>query len=269
MTRTRTIFFLAALQLAACAATDETTLRADGPIDDAELQSSETLSDSDTEYTSSGAGDDGLLNPSVQPGPGDEDGDFDEEPDQDLEEVDEEAEEVDEETEEEGSAMAGIGDGIGDSDPSEACNENELRVQGPDGLPLATFSRFVFQDDGESVWMYGFEDIDDADACDWAASPADAAGYVISIEVTGDITAGAEKAWMDDDDEDDAAEVRIENSGTDEAVEAENDSGALIVVGYSAGSSLRLTGFNGSFDDGSFVVDGDIRACYCGSALVE
>ncbi len=156
----------------------------------------------------------------------------------------------------------------GEDEPAD-CEQNEVRVQTADGAPLATFSRFVFQDDGETIWLVGYETGDTSDACDWASSPSDAGGYALSIEVTGDRSAGAEKTWMDDDDVEDAAEIRIENGGSGYSIEAENDSGSLTVDSYAAGEALELSGFTGQLSDGSFVDDGAISACYCGSMVVE
>ena len=267
ITSTRTLLFLAATQLVACADVDAVDANlSPGQVEsDNGEPSTEQSVEWGTESGAEGAGDLWQSDPSERPETDEDEAGFDDEEFDETEEA-EESDELD--------GVATTTSGTIDTGPdtgggARACGENELRIQADDGLPLATFTQFVFHDDGESVWMYGFEDIQGSDACDWAASPADAAGYVISIEVSSELSVGAEKAWMDDDDTDDAAEVRIENAGTNDLIEAVNDSGALIVERYAAGNVIVMSGFNGSFDDGSYVVDGDIHACYCGSAVVE
>lgn len=264
MTSTRTLFFLAATQLVACADVDATPFSGEVETETGEPSTEQDI-EWGTEPGTEGAVDPWHSGPTERP-----------ETEEEVEESPDEEFDENEETED-SEGMDGVGtstNGSIDTGPdvgggARTCTENELRIQADDGMPLATFTQFVFHDDGESVWMYGFEDIQGSDACDWAAAPADAAGYVISIEVSGELAVGAEKAWMDDDDTDDAAEVRIENAGTNDIIEAENDSGTLTVDRYAAGNILVMSGFDGTFDDGSYVVDGDIRACYCGSAVVE
>ena len=267
MTSTRTLLFLAATQLVACAdvdAVDATPFSGEIETENGEPSTEQSVEWS-TESGTEGAGDPWQSDPFEGPETDEGEAGFDDEEFGETEET-EESENMDGgATTTSGSIDTGPDIGGG----AQACTENELRIQADDGMPLATFTQFVFHDDGESVWMYGFEDIQGADACDWAASPADAAGYVISIEVSGELSVGAEKAWMDDDDTDDAAEVRIENAGTNDLIEAENESGALTVDRYAAGNIIVMSGFDGTFDDGSYVVDGDIHACYCGSAVVE
>ncbi len=155
------------------------------------------------------------------------------------------------------------------TEPIEPCASNTLEVQGSDGMPLATFSRFVFHDDGDSIWVMGFESGDSSDACEWAADLTLAAGYTMSIELTGDRVDGTEKTWMDDDNVANAAELRIENGGSTFDIEAENDSGTLVMGAYTAGQSLVLTGISGELEDGSTIDDGTITACYCGDMAFD
>jgi|GEM_PF-4112648 len=161
-------------------------------------------------------------------------------------------------------------DGGTEEEAGDPCETNEVTFRNADDdLPQQKLNSFVFHDDGATIWIVGYETGESFDACEWAASPEDASGYELMIELTGDRTADSTKTWMDDDDGTNIAELRLENGGSGALAEAENNSGSLVLAAYTAGETLEVSGMTGALDDGSHIEEGTFTACYCGAMKLK